>query len=67
MALYDNLKQGITALDMGTWAYRLSGYIHVLRKDYNLEIETRDEPHDGGTHGRYFLQTPIEILNIEEE
>lgn len=65
IALSENLKSGITALDMGTWAYRLSGYIHILRHDYNMDIETKFEPHDGGEHGRYFLHTPIEILDIE--
>lgn len=65
IALYENLKQGVTALEMGTWAYRLGGYIHVLRSRDKLDIVTHEEPHDGGKHARYFLQTPIEIIGIE--
>lgn len=54
---------GITALEVsGTWALRLSAYIHVLRHRYGLDIETLKEEHPGGWHARYVLHTPVEIL-----
>jgi hypothetical protein len=56
---------GITAFDeIGP---RLSHYIFKLRRA-GLAIETRDESHGGpfaGTHGRYILRTPVEILEGE--
>jgi len=52
-------------LEISSWALRLGAYIHILRHEYNLDIRTEHEEHDGGTHGRYFLNTPVEILNAE--
>lgn len=60
-------KEGVTALEISTWALRLGAYIHDLRRDCGLDIETQREPHDdeGGWHGRYVLITPVEILEAE--
>ncbi len=55
-------SQGVTALELSSWAYRLGAYIHTLRHDYGLAIETLREPHDGGWHGRYVLHTPCQII-----
>ncbi len=55
-------SQGVTALELSSWAYRLGAYIHTLRHDYGLAIETLREPHDGGWHGRYVLHTPCRII-----
>lgn len=65
ISLYENLKRGITALEISIWAYRLDGYIYDLHHAYGLEIDTRIEPHDIGQQARYFLLTPIEILEVE--
>ena len=55
---------GVTALELSSWAYRLGAYVHTLRHDYGLEIETLREPHDGGWHGRYVLHTPCQIIGF---
>lgn len=55
---------GITALEVSTWALRLGAYIFVLRHDYDLDIQTLSEPHDGGMHARYVLHTPVEIIEV---
>ena len=60
-ALINAGSQGVTALEVSSWAYRLGAYVHTLRHDYGLTIETRREPHDGGWHGRYVLHTPCQI------
>jgi len=61
-ALIEAGSQGVTALEISSWAYRLGAYIHILRHDYGLAIETLREPHDGGWHGRYVLHTPCRII-----
>lgn len=61
-ALINAGSQGITALEISSWAYRLGAYVHILRHDYGLAIETLREPHDGGWHGRYVLHTPCQIV-----
>jgi hypothetical protein len=55
-------ETGIIPLDRP--APRWSAYVHTLRKR-GLDISTVDEPHAGpysGTHGRYVLRTPLEVL-----
>ena len=61
-ALLQAGNKGITALEMSSWAYRLGAYIHRLRHEHGLAIETLREPHDGGWHGRYVLHTPCQIV-----
>jgi hypothetical protein len=63
-ALVQAGKQGITALEVNSWAYRLASYIYDLRHDYGLDITTAAEPHHGGTHARYHLITPVEINEL---
>ncbi len=58
-------EAGITALEVSSWAYRLSSYIHHLRHEYGLEIRTIMEPHDGGKHARYVLITIVVIIPVE--
>lgn len=56
-------KQGVTPIERP--APRWSHYVHKLRTEHGITIETIDEPHGGafpGTHGRYVLHTPIEVL-----
>ena len=52
----------VTAPEVRSWAYRLGAYVHTLRRDFGLAIETVREPHDGGWHGRYVLRCPVAIL-----
>lgn len=69
IALVEAGSRGITSLDASRagWAYRLAAYIHRLKTDYGISIETRRESHDGGSHGRYFLRTAVEILSRSDE
>lgn len=60
--LVEVADRGLTALEMGGWAIRLASYVYDLRHDYGLDIATITEPHDGGTHARYVLRDPVEIL-----
>ncbi|PCJ44843.1 MAG: hypothetical protein COA81_00865 [Alphaproteobacteria bacterium] len=69
-ALVENGSKGITALELSSWALRLSHYVFILRTEYSLEVEMVREEHDGiagaGWHGRYFLHTPVTLLLDEE-
>ncbi|NBX67230.1 MAG: hypothetical protein EBQ96_09575 [Proteobacteria bacterium] len=56
--------KGITALEVSTWAFRLGAYIHILRHTHGLNIQTLREPHDGGTHARYVLLTPVTLTEV---
>ena len=58
-ALLDAGAKGITALDVSSWAYRLASYIYDLRHKHGLEIQTIEEPHDGGFHARYVLISKV--------
>ena len=45
---------------------RWSAYVHALRHERGLSIETLNEGHGGpfaGTHARYILRSPVEILS----
>lgn len=49
---------------------RWSAYVFILRQDYFLNIETINEPHSGqfpGTHARYVLHNPVEIVDSTEQ
>ena len=56
--------KGVTALEMSTWALRLGAYVHTLRRDHGLVIETVRERHNGfgDWHGRYILRTPVTLI-----
>jgi|JI10StandDraft_1071094.scaffolds.fasta_scaffold71974_3 hypothetical protein len=64
-ALVDAKSKGVTALEMSSWAYRLGAYIHTLRREYGLKITMRKEKHPGGWHGRYMLETRLEIQSVK--
>ncbi|WP_353200509.1 hypothetical protein [Sandarakinorhabdus sp.] len=53
---------GVTALEVNSWAFRKAAYVHRLRKDNGLAIETVREKHDGGWHARYVLCCPVTLL-----
>jgi hypothetical protein len=64
-ALVAAKSKGITALEVSSWAYRLGAYIHTLRHEYGLNIVMRKEKHPGGWHGRYMLETRLEIQSVK--
>lgn len=61
---------GVTALEISSWALRLSEYIRRLRHEYFLEILMVKEEHSSlvgaGWHGRYILKTPVRIYQNSE-
>ena len=63
-ALVNAGHRGTTAAEMSNWALRLGQYIHILRRKYYLNIETKREPNsDGcGRHGRYVLRSSVTLL-----
>jgi hypothetical protein len=49
---------------------RWSAYVFNLKREHGLDIETSHEAHQGmfaGTHARYFLRTPVEIVTRTED
>ena len=60
-ALVERGAAGVTSLEVSSWALRLSAYVHDLRHDYGLTIETVREDHEGGWHARYRLASPVTI------
>lgn len=62
-ALVRRGKEGVTALEVSSWAYRFAAYCFVLKRDFGLIIETQREPHEGGWHGRHILHSPVKILD----
>ena len=65
LALIEAGSQGVTALEVSTWAYRFAAYCHDLRKKHGMDIQTIHEKHPGGWHGRHILHTPVRILLVE--
>lgn len=57
--------QGVTALEISSWAFRLGAYVYTLKHQYGLDIQTIREAHPHGWHGRYILHTPVEVMDIE--
>ena len=57
-------RDGVTAQEISSWALRLGAYVFLLRHDYNLNIITIREPHDGGYHARYVLKDDVEIVRF---
>jgi hypothetical protein len=56
-------EKGVTPIDVP--GPRWSGYVHVLRHEYGLDIETVTEKHGGpfpGSHARYVLRSPVQIV-----
>jgi hypothetical protein len=64
LSLVEAGPRGITSLEAfeAGWAVRLAAYVHRLRSDYRLAIETRREAHQGGNHARYVLLSHIEVM-----
>lgn len=64
LALVKAEAVGVTALEIASWAFRLSHYIMVLRHKHRLAIRMLWEAHEGGKHGRYVLRSTVTILEI---
>jgi hypothetical protein len=62
VALVAAQERGCTALELSTWALRLAHYVLCLRR-LGLDVELERENHPGGWHGRYRLQTGVQILD----
>lgn len=68
IALVENIKEGVTSLELSnTFAIRTSQYISDLRHKHGLDIEMVREENAYNWHGRYFLRTPVEIVEIHYE
>jgi hypothetical protein len=66
LALMAAGPRGCTALEVATWAYRFAAYCHDLRRNHGLAIRCDREDHPGGWHGRHVLETPVEIIAVED-
>lgn len=61
-------QKGCTPIDNP--APRWSAYVHNLRRNQGLVIQTRYEANKGqfaGTHGRYVLISAVEIISRSDE
>ncbi len=60
--------KGVTPIDVP--GPRWSAYVHTLKRDYGLAIETLYEPHLGnfpGTHARYILRSPLQVVSRSDQ
>lgn len=64
LALIKAGAAGVTAIEISSWAFRLSHYVMVLRHKHRLAIPMFWEAHEGGKHGRYILRSTVTILEI---
>lgn len=64
LALVKAGEAGVTALEISSWAFRLSHYVMVLRHKHRLAIPMVWEAHEGGKHGRYVLRSTVTIIEI---
>ena len=65
--LIDAGKEGCTPISRP--APRWSAYIHDLRHDFGIGIETIHEGHGGdfaGSHARYILRSDVSVLETSE-
>lgn len=60
-ALVEAGPHGVTAQEVAGWAFRLAAYVHTLRTEHSLPIETLQEPHENGWHARYVLHAKIAL------
>jgi hypothetical protein len=64
LALVKAGAAGVTALEVSSWAFRLSHYVMVLRHKHRLAIPLQWEAHEGGKHGRYVLRSTVTIIEV---
>jgi hypothetical protein len=61
-------KTGCTSIDNP--APRWSSYVHRLRHDHGIDIETIHESHGGpfaGQHARYVVRSDVEIVSVDQK
>jgi hypothetical protein len=56
--------KGLTHADVSEWARYLPAYILELRTRHGLDIASTLEPHIGGSHARYVLRSPVQIVEV---
>ena len=66
LALVNAAGQGVTALEVSTWALRLAAYVHSLRR-LGIAVNMLREAHPGGWHGRYVLASPVTVQRVNGE
>lgn len=64
LALVKAGAAGVTALEVASWAFRLSHYVMALRHRHRLAIPMQWEAHEGGKHGRYVLRSTVTIIEV---
>lgn len=65
VALVENGERGVSGINFpGGPAYRLGAYVFDLRA-LGVAIRTDSEPHSVGTHGRYVLVSPVELVSVD--
>lgn len=65
LTLVERGSAGVSGIDFpGGPAYRLGAYVFDLRQ-MGVGIETGSESHGIGTHARYKLTTPVEIVAVD--
>jgi hypothetical protein len=64
LALVKAGAAGVTALEIASWAFRLSHYVMVLRHKHRLAIPMQWEAHECGKHGRYVLRSTVTIIEV---
>ena len=64
LALVKAGAAGVTALEVASWAFRVSHYVMVLRHKHRLAIPMQWKAHEGGKHGRYVLRPTVTIIEV---
>lgn len=64
LLLIERGTEGVSPLDAHRAgpAFRLAAYVFDLKK-LGIPIECKSEEHAGGRHGRYFLTSPVVIID----
>ncbi|WP_420821300.1 winged helix domain-containing protein [Pseudopontixanthobacter vadosimaris] len=64
LALVNAGATGVTALEVASWAFRLSHSVMVLRHKHRLAIPMKWEAHERSKHGRYVLRSTVTIIEV---
>jgi hypothetical protein len=67
--LYRRGELGATPVDAAP-GHRWAAYVHKLKTEHGVDIETVREPHNGtysGYHARYVLRSRLEVLEVVRE
>lgn len=65
LTLIERGSKGVSGVDFpGGPAFRLGAYVFDLRA-MGIGIETQQEEHNVGFHGRYRLVTPVTVISVD--